>query len=183
MYVRNFNELINQGDKELRKDLVGAIEAALQRVDPYQITRKLVTVNGNKLLIGKLEFDLKTLQNIKVIGAGKATYPIAKALEEILGDRISGLIIVREDEGRELSKLEVVRAGHPMPDERGFRAARNIGEIVTHSSLNDLYLVAFTGGCSALMPYPADGISLEEKRKVTELPTGKRCHYPRNQRS
>jgi len=173
VYVKNAEELLNHGDRELRRDILNAIEAALKRVDPYQLTKHLVKVTAGQLRMGSCKFDMNRLGKIRVIGAGKATYPIAKALEEILGSRISdGLIIVKEDEARTLSRIRVVRACHPLPSESGFEAAQEIVKISSNSDKEDLFLVVFTGGSSALMPCPVEGVSLDDKREITRLLLG-----------
>jgi glycerate 2-kinase len=170
VYIKNLRELVDHGELQLREQLATAIEAALESVDPYRLTRDLVRLQGNTLTIGNLQFDLTKLSRVVIIGAGKATYPTAKALEEILGNRISsGLIIVKGDENRTLSKIGVVQAGHPIPDEAGFRAAQEIVRLASGSDKNDLFLAAFSGGCSALMPYPLEGISLEDEQETTRL--------------
>ena len=168
MYVKNANELLNHGETELRRMLLDAIEFALDSVDPYRLMKELFRLNGDLLEIGDLQFDLHRTERIYVLGAGKASFPIAKALEETLGNRISdGLITVKDDETGTLSKIKVRRAGHPIPNEAGYSAAQEIVKIASAARHNDLYLAVFTGGSSALMPYPAEGISLEDKRQVT----------------
>ena len=173
MHIKNVEELLNHGDRELRRDLINTIEAALKHVDPYELTKGLVELVDGQLRIGNCKFDMDRLGKIRVVGAGKATYPIAKALEEILGNHISdGLIVVKEDETRTLSRIKVVRAGHPLPNESGFEAAQEIVKMSSNCRKEDLFLAAFTGGCSALMPCPAEGVSLEDKREVTRLLLG-----------
>jgi len=173
VYVKNTEEILNHGERELRRDLINAIEAALIRVDPYDLTKRLVSLVDGQLRIGDNIFAINQLGKIRVIGAGKATYPIARAVEEILGKHLSdGFIIVKEDEARTLSRIKVVHAGHPLPSESGFKAAQEIVKICSSSEKEDLFLAAFTGGCSALMPFPADGVSLEDKREVTRLLLG-----------
>lgn len=173
MFVKNVEELLNHGDRELRRDLLNAIEVALRHVDPYELTKRLVELVDGQLRVGNRKFDMNQLGRIRVIGAGKATYPIAQALEDILGNHISdGLIIVKEDEARTLSRIKVVRSGHPLPSESGFEAAQEIVKMSSSSRKEDLFLVAFTGGCSALMPCPVESVSLEDKREVTRLLLG-----------
>lgn len=173
MYVKNSQELVNHGLSDLRRDLLNAMEAALERVDPYRLTKNLVQLNREALLVGDLRFEFNNLGRVFVVGAGKATYPIARALEKILGNRISdGLVIIREDEGRTLSRIKTVRAGHPVPNDAGLRAAQEIVRMASDCKKDDLFLAVFTGGCSALMPFPAEGISLEDKQKITKLLLG-----------
>jgi len=170
MYIKNAHELSSHGEADLRRALIDAMEFALESVDPYRLTKQLVRLSGDILEVGELQFDLRQKGRICVIGAGKASFPVAKALEEILGNRITdGLIIVKDDETRTLSRIKVRRAGHPVPNEAGFSAAKEIVEIASAARQDDLYLPVFTGGCSALMPYPAEGLSLEDKRQVTRL--------------
>ena len=161
MYIKNAHELSSHGEADLRRALIDAMEFALESVDPYRLTKQLVRLNGDILEVGELQFDLRQKGRICVIGAGKASFPVAKALEEILGNRITdGLIIVKDDETRTLSRIKVRRAGHPVPNEAGFSAAKEIVEIASAARQDDLYLPVFTGGCSALMPYPAEGLSI-----------------------
>jgi len=170
MYVKNADELLSHGETDLRRALIDAVECALENVDPYRLTKQLVRLNGDILEVRELQFDLRRTGKIYVVGAGKASFPVAKALEEILGSRISdGLITVKDDETRNLSRIKVRRAGHPVPNEAGFSAAQEIVKIASAARQEDLYLTVFTGGCSALMPYPAEGLSLEDKRQVTRL--------------
>lgn len=173
MHVKNFDELVDHGNTELRKELLRAVEVALEEVDPYRLTKNIVRIENGRLMVRDLQFDLNHVGRVFVVGAGKATYPIAKALEEILEGRIAdGLIIVREDEIRTLSRIRVVRAGHPMPNQSGYEAAQEIVKMASNRDKDDLFFAAFTGGCSALMPYPTQGVSLEDKREVTRLLLG-----------
>lgn len=173
MHVKNFDELVDHGNTELRKELLRAVEVALEAVDPYRLTKNIVSIENGKLRVRHLQFDLNRVGRVFVVGAGKATYPIAKALEEILDGRIAdGLIIVREDETRTLSRIRVVRAGHPIPNQAGYGAAQEIVKMTSSRDKDDLFFAAFTGGCSALMPCPTEGVSLEDKREVTRLLLG-----------
>jgi glycerate-2-kinase len=105
-----------------------------------------------------------------LLGAGKATYPIAKALEDILGDRISGGVIVCKygQEGT-LSHADLHLASHPIPDESGFEASQNALDLAAQTQKDDIVFGCITGGSSALFPFPAGGITLEEKKAVNLL--------------
>jgi len=138
--------------------------------NPYIATKNLVNFQGGILTVGPLRFDLSRRGNVYVLGAGKATFPIAKALEEILGERITeGLIIVKKDQEGTLKGIKVRRASHPIPDKEGLEAARDIKRIAEKAQKNDIVFCAITGGSSALMPLPVSSIGLEEKRRVNEL--------------
>lgn len=105
-----------------------------------------------------------------MVGAGKGTLQIAEALEDVLGDRIErGIIIEKRGQSRQLKKIKVVYGAHPIPDEAGLRGAKEIVEVAKNAQKGDLVFVCITGGCSALMPLPVEGISLEDKKRVTDL--------------
>lgn len=114
--------------------------------------------------------DLSRHRRILVVGAGKASGAMAHALEEVLGDRISdGLVVVKDGYTAPTQKIKLVEAGHPIPDERGLRAANEILALARSASADDLVIVLISGGGSALTPCPAPPITLEEKRALTRL--------------
>jgi len=169
--IKNREEIVSHGNCKGREITVDIIERAIMAVNGYELTKKAVYIRDNKLIIKDLVYDLSRLRNIYVIGAGKATFSITQALDEILGENISrGLIIVKDDETMKLRNIEVVRASHPMPNEDGLEGARRVLEIARMARDGDLIFCLITGGASALMPMPAGiGISLEDLIRVTEL--------------
>jgi len=95
---------------------------------------------------------------------------MARAVEQLLGDKISrGMIVVKYGFSEPLRYVETLEAGHPLPDKKGEEGARRILEILTGATERDLILSLISGGGSALMPMPADGITLEENRAVTRM--------------
>jgi len=102
-----------------------------------------------------------------VIGAGKAAAAMAKAVDEHWPGPLSGLVITRYGHGVPCPRIEVVEAGHPVPDAAGTRAAQRILDSVAGLSADDLVLFLASGGGSALMALPAPGLTLEDKRAVT----------------
>ncbi len=103
-----------------------------------------------------------------VVGAGKAAAAMAKAVEDHWPGPLSGLVITRYGHGAPTRRIEVVEAGHPMPDAAGSEAARRILDSVRGLGADDLVLFLASGGGSALMALPAPGVSLEDKRAVTQ---------------
>jgi len=170
MYIQNRNELVSHGYREGRKAVIDIIEHALQAVDPYRATRELVHLEGGILSVGYLNFDLSKGGDMYLLGMGKATFPIAKAMEEILGERITeGLIIVKEGQKGDLKRVKVREASHPLPDSRGLEAAKEMRAIAERARAGDIVFCAITGGSSALAPLPVSDVSLEEKRGIHEL--------------
>ncbi|HET6201888.1 MAG TPA: DUF4147 domain-containing protein [Planctomycetota bacterium] len=101
---------------------------------------------------------------IVVVGGGKASVAMAAAVEEALGDRIAGGVVVtkRGHAAEPLRRIEVVEGRHPVPDEECARGARRILEIVEGAGENDRILFLLSGGASALLALPREGIAIEE---------------------
>jgi glycerate 2-kinase len=102
-----------------------------------------------------------------VLGAGKAAAAMAKAVEERWQGPLSGIVITRYGHGLPCRNIEVVEAGHPVPDSAGSAAAARLLAGVKGLAADDLVLFLASGGGSALMALPAPGIALEDKRAVT----------------
>lgn len=169
-YIKNRVQLLSHGDIQLRRAALDIIDHALTRADPYKATRNLVQRDGNRLTVGDLRFDLNQNQRIFLLGAGKATFPIAEALEELLGDRIAdGVIICKYGQHGRLKRSRMNLAGHPIPDEAGFAAATDALALARKTRPGDIVFGCITGGSSALMPYPVPEISLDEKKNVNQL--------------
>jgi glycerate-2-kinase len=101
-----------------------------------------------------------------VIGAGKAAASMAAAFERAWPHRCEGLVVTRDDHGLPTRFIEVVEAAHPVPDERGEAAARRILDIAHSAGPDDLVVALISGGASALLALPRDGLSLDDKRQV-----------------
>ena len=169
-YVQNRNQLLSHGATRLRGLALEIVDAALDASDPYRLTRARVSLNGSDLRVSHLTYDLSGRGNVYVLGAGKATYPIARALEDVLGDRISdGLIVLKRGQGGSLKRIRVIEASHPIPDSSGLRGARDMLELASGAREGDLVLACITGGSSALLPMPIRGVTLRDKQRVTRL--------------
>ena len=103
-----------------------------------------------------------------VIGAGKGAAAMAETVEDHWQGELSGLVVTRYGHGAECRRIEVVEAAHPVPDEAGRRAAGRIMDMVQGLTENDLVLCLISGGGSALLALPADGITLEQKQAVNK---------------
>ncbi|MDR1658980.1 MAG: DUF4147 domain-containing protein [Desulfovibrio sp.] len=169
-YFRNHDELLSHGNATLRADALDILDAGLAAADPGRKTRELVSLEGDVLRIAGREFDLRKAGGIYVLGAGKATFPIADALDGILGDRITdGLVICKEGQEGELKHCRMFLASHPIPGEAGLAAARRVLDLARGTAPGDIVLACITGGSSALMPLPVPEISLEDKKIASEL--------------
>lgn len=102
-----------------------------------------------------------------VVGAGKAAAAMAKAVEDHWFGDLSGMVVTRYDHGMACRRIQVLEAGHPIPDEAGQRAASAIMESVRGLGPDDLVLCLISGGGSALLSLPAQGITLAHKQTIT----------------
>ncbi len=103
-----------------------------------------------------------------VIGAGKAAASMARAVEDHWNGPLSGLVITRYGHGVALEQIELVEAAHPVPDAAGREAAGRVLDLVQGLSADDLVLCLISGGGSALLALPADGITLEDKQAINK---------------
>ena len=158
-----------------REDVTSIYTAAIKAVNPAGAVASHVKRRNNRLALrsqGKKfkEYDLRKFERIIVVGAGKASASMAREIENILGDRIdSGLICVKHGYADTLSKIGIIEASHPVPDASGMAAARTILGMLGGAGENDLVISLISGGGSALLPLPPDGITLDEKRSATSL--------------
>ena len=103
------------------------VDAGLLNADPYVKTRALVRVEGSTLWVGEESFDLNHYKRIYILGAGKATFPIAKALDEVLGDLITdGVVICKYGQEGTLKHSRLYFSSHPTPDENGYKACQEL---------------------------------------------------------
>lgn len=101
-----------------------------------------------------------------VIGAGKASAAMAAAVERTWPGELSGLVVTRYDHAVPCDRIEIVEAAHPVPDAAGLEAARRIRDLVSGLSHDDLVLCLISGGGSALLTLPAEGLTLVDKQAV-----------------
>ena len=151
---------------ELRRSAEEIWQAALAAARPETCMRKALRVAPDAFTVGGQEFSLTG--RLIVIGAGKAGAAMAQAAERLFGDRISaGLVITKYGHRLPTGRIEVLEAGHPVPDEAGQRAVLRLREVLRGLGPDDVVLCLISGGGSALLPAPAAGITLAEKQEVT----------------
>jgi len=156
--------------KNLKSETLQIFKAGLEAVDPGQAVKNHILLNNNALFLGKHTYDLSRFKRILIAGAGKASATMAGAVEDILGDRISGgFINVKYGHSLELEYVQINEAAHPVPDESGFLGAQKILELARNAGEHDLILFLISGGGSALLPYPAYGITLKDKQDLTQI--------------
>lgn len=103
-----------------------------------------------------------------VVGAGKAAASMAKAVEEHWDGPLEGLVVTRYDHAVACERIEIIEAAHPVPDAAGREAAGRILELASGLGPDDLLLCLISGGGSALLALPAEGLTLEDKQAISK---------------
>jgi len=154
----------------LRREAQAIFKAAVRAADPVEAVLRHFELRDETLVVAGRRYRLSQFDRIFVIGAGKASASMAKAVERVLGKRITGgLVNVKYGHIDKLKRIELNECGHPKPDENGLRGAARIAEIAVQAGARDLVICVMSGGGSALLPAPALPVTLEEKQAITKL--------------
>ena len=157
--------------RQLRRDALAILQAALNAADAAHAVQQHFRVQRGLLSIGDLRLRLSEFDRIFLVAAGKASVPMAAAIERTLRSRLTGGIAVTKygHVTARLERLKVYEASHPTPDAAGLRASEEIQRMLSDLNARDLLLVAVSGGASALLVAPQQPITLESKQKTTDL--------------
>ncbi len=173
MIIKNKREL---STTELRKQVWDLIEVGIARVLPpatmksavnYDSARRILTMNDYAYPLSK--------GRIFVVGGGKASGLMAETLENIITpENISAGIVNCKTIDYKTSRIKIIEAGHPVPDQRGIDGVKQMLALRERYSIgeNDLVICLISGGGSALMPCPVDNVDLKDKQTITELLLG-----------
>lgn len=163
-------EVLKSGQvRERRERALAILSAALEAVDPVNAIKRQVSLSDDTLRIGQRVYDLGRYQNIYVIGGGKAGGSMARAIEEILGQRVTdGLVNVKYGYGAETEIIRLNEAGHPIPDAAGMAGTKQMAELARKATEEDLVICLISGGGSALMTLPVEGITLADMKSLTD---------------
>lgn len=154
----------------LRANAWRIARAALRAVDPVAAVGRALSREGDRLRVGERVYDLRRTRRVVVVGLGKAAAQMTRAVEEIFADRVeAGLAVTADGCAVPTTRVEVVEAGHPVPDARGLAAAHRIAALVDGAGEDDLVIVPISGGGSSLLPLPADDLCLEDLAQVGAL--------------
>jgi hydroxypyruvate reductase len=162
---------------ELRETALEIFRAGLAAADPYQLLRNNSHLDEELWTCqtpeAKVSLDLPDKESggrCIVVGAGKAAASLARALEETLGDRLtSGRIVVKHGHALPLERITIEEGGHPLPDRAGEEGTRRLVEDIKDLRSEDRVFFVLTGGASALLVAPAEGLSLADKIETTRL--------------
>lgn len=183
MRILNKEMLTNHGNMEGRKIVAELLDAGLDALDPYLRIKRFVQVKENQIVLddrsfemkgdphaGPAIYDLKDYDRVFVVGAAKGIQRAAVAMEEILGDILTGgYVIAKHGEEQLCKKIEVIYAGHPVPDKYCVDGCRKIEALANTMTERDLVFIITGSGVGSLMTYPADGITIEEIAEFTHM--------------
>jgi glycerate-2-kinase len=177
------DSLLHHGDILGRTHVLQILAAGLDAADPLENTRSLLRLKHGCLQVGKSEFepantpktgvevyDLSQIGNIFVVGAGKGIQRVAKAIEDLLGNRLAGgHVIDKKGHPIILQRIGVTLGNHPVPDHDCIRGCERILDITEDLTADDLVFLCVANGVSSLLTLPAPGISIEDVRETTYL--------------
>jgi len=159
-------------ERKLRQKAMAIFRAALAAADPAAAITRHVRLRNGALIAGRTRYPLRAIGKIHVVGAGKAGAAMALAIEKLglpAEQRGESLVNVKYGHLTKLRWIQLNESGHPVPDEPGVRGAERIAEIAAGAGADDLVICLISGGASALLPFPAPPVTLEEKQAVTKL--------------
>ncbi|MBV9761296.1 MAG: glycerate kinase [Acidobacteriaceae bacterium] len=156
---------------KLRRDALAIFRAALHAAEAGNAVRRHLSISRGRLKVNRVSLPLKAFDRVFLVAVGKAAVEMGAAVHSILGMRLSGGIAVTKHAPRKptLPAIQVIEAEHPIPGRAGFQAASKILELLAELNARDLLIVAVSGGASALLPAPAEPVTLEAKQGATDL--------------
>lgn len=183
MRIKNKAMLTGHGNIEGRKVVAELLDAGLDALDPYFRVKELVKLENGKIILdnrgfemkgdphaGPAIYDLGDYDRVFVIGAAKGVQRAALAMEEVLGDVLTGgHVIGKHGDGVLLQKIGVTLAGHPVPDQYSIEGCKKIEALAKDITAHDLVFTIFGSGCSSLMTYPTGDITLEDIAAFTRI--------------
>ena len=142
----------------LRQNANQIFQAGIAAANPYDAVKQHFVLDEN-------------YSKIHIVAFGKAACAMANAAQELIPANLLGdaIAVTNYENVVTVKNIEVIGASHPLPDSAGFEAAKRIDKIATNANAGELVLVLISGGGSALIPYPVDSITLEEKIATTNL--------------
>jgi len=149
----------------VKDDLREILDAGLAAAEPERAIWRTLSLEDGAIVAGDHRFEPR---RVLVLAVGKASGAMARAAHELLGEHISGgLVVTKEGHDSGPEGFDKVFSSHPEPDERGVEAARRVQEMAESLGEGDLLLALISGGASALLADPASDISLGELKRLT----------------
>jgi len=171
--IKNFDALVTntvEKYREARHDALAILDDVLEKMNGYNVIKSAVEIKGDSIVIKGKRFNLLPYKRIFLIGFGKASAAMAKAMEEIIPFD-DGIVISTEN--KKLGRIKVYVGSHPFPSEENVRATEKIIELMKKAEEDDLVIVLISGGGSSLLCKPL--VSLKSMVEVTKELMEKGC--------
>ncbi|MFC6862405.1 glycerate kinase [Halomicroarcula sp. GCM10025817] len=162
--IRDYDTLARSPAHDCALD---CLEAGIEAAQPRTVVAETVQRTGEQLRIDDAVYDLEAYERVVVLGGGKAAAQVARELEAILGDALTGGVVVTDDP-EACDRVTVREGDHPVPSQRGVEGAEAVLEQARAADESTLVLAVITGGGSALLPAPAEAVGLEALQSVTD---------------
>ncbi|MFB6124237.1 MAG: glycerate kinase [Haloferacaceae archaeon] len=162
-----FDHVDSLATTEARATALACVRDGIEAANPERVVADAVSLDGDVLAVDGVDYDLTEYDRILVVGGGKAADGVADALETVLGDRIAAGAVVTPDPSAG-DYVDRHLGDHPVPSERGVEGTERIAALLADADDRTLVLAVVTGGASALLPSPADGVSLADLQATTD---------------
>lgn len=175
MIIQNFQDLVanrkTESESYARGVMLDLLDLGVNSVLPQNLIGKSVKLIDESLSLQNFMVNLSQIENIYVVGAGKASGAMAEALEQVLGSRVTAGFVNILEGTKDRYATQIIHlneANHPIPSKSGVSGAKKIAELVQQAKENDLIIILLSGGGSALLPLPVNSIDLQEKQALTQ---------------
>lgn len=170
--ILNMEELISGNRSYERKIVLDLLEEGFKASNPYESIKKIVKIcNGSMIVDVDYKLSLKDVEKIIVVGVGKASAKMALAIEEMLRDKFEyeGIVISPKNIRTKLEKIKVLEGDHPIPSLRNVENTMEMIRLLDKRGEKDLIIVLISGGGSALLTIPEEGLELEDLIETTNV--------------
>lgn len=155
---------------ESLQNAIAIFKEAVEAVKPSTLIRRHLQWEPPRLGISNNIIEVSPNTRIFVIGAGKASALMAQTMEEILGDAITGgIVVTKYEHALQLNKIRLIEAGHPIPDSNSIKATEEIVKLVSHLTSNDIVIFLLSGGASALLADYPQGFDLRQMQTLYQM--------------
>jgi glycerate 2-kinase len=151
---------VSLADAKLREDAIACARAGIRAADPARLVRAALAEG--------IRDDLTSARSLRLLAVGKAACAMARAALDILPD-VGEAVVITNDCEDDITNADVIIGGHPAPDAGSVRAGERALSLAHHAGNDEAILVLISGGGSALMALPVDGVSLDDLRATTSL--------------
>ncbi len=144
------------------------LQAGIEAANPRRAVERHCSIEGDRLRIRDAEYDLSAYDSIEILGGGKAADDLAAAFESLLGERVTGGVVVTNERTATPDRVTVLKGEHPTPGEGSVSGSTAVLDRAAAADERTLIIASIAGGGSALMCAPAEGLSVDDMRAITD---------------